>query len=68
MVELWRKLRFLLNRPRLDRELAEEMQFHLEQKARETADPLVIRDLLLSHGQRIPGGREILGSVQPFGP
>src|SRR5215467_7465654 len=43
MGELWRKLRFLLNRSRLDRELAEEMQFHLDQKSRETADPAVGR-------------------------
>src|SRR6266498_837216 len=43
MGELWRKLRFLLNRSRLDRELAEEMRFHLEQKAREITDPVAVR-------------------------
>jgi predicted permease len=43
MGELWRKLRFLLNRSRLDRELAEEMQFHIEQKARDTGDRVAAR-------------------------
>jgi predicted permease len=43
MGELWRKLWFLLNRSRLDQELAEEMQFHLDQKTRETGDPAAVR-------------------------
>jgi predicted permease len=35
MSELWRRLLFLFRRRRLDEELAEELQFHLEMKARE---------------------------------
>jgi putative ABC transport system permease protein len=35
MRELWRRLLFLLRRRRLDAELAQELQFHLEMKARE---------------------------------
>ena len=35
MSELWRRLRFLFRRRRLDAELADELQFHLEMKARE---------------------------------
>jgi predicted permease len=34
MARLWRKLIFLIRRERFDRDLAEEMRFHLEMKAR----------------------------------
>jgi hypothetical protein len=33
MSELWRRLRILFRRDRFDRELDEEMQFHLEMQA-----------------------------------
>ena len=35
MSELWRRLRFLFRRRRLDADLADELQFHLEMKAHE---------------------------------
>jgi len=35
MSELWRRLRILFRRDRFDRELDEEMQFHLEMQAEE---------------------------------
>src|SRR5262245_5806270 len=36
--QLWRRLLFYLRRDRFDRELEEEMRFHLEMKARENAE------------------------------
>src|SRR5215510_14586907 len=36
--ELWRRLLFYLRRDRFDRELEEEMGFHLEMKAQENAE------------------------------
>ena len=33
--QLWRRLRYYLRRERFDRELEEEMRFHLEMKAQE---------------------------------
>src|SRR5262249_45571507 len=36
--QLWRKLLFHLRRNRFDRELEEEMRFHLEMKAQENAE------------------------------
>jgi len=36
--QLWRRLLFYLRRDRFDRELEEEMQFHLEMKAQENAE------------------------------
>src|SRR5262245_8993494 len=36
--QLWRRLRFYLRRDQFDRELEEEMRFHLEMKARENAE------------------------------
>src|SRR5262245_27397532 len=45
--QLWRRLLFYLRRDRFDRELEEEMRFHLEMKAQENAeagmDPLEAR-------------------------
>jgi predicted permease len=38
MGELWRKLIFLFRRPSLDRDLDEEIRFHLEMRARQTGD------------------------------
>jgi hypothetical protein len=37
--QLWRRLLFYLWRDRFDRELEEEMRFHLEMKAQENAKP-----------------------------
>src|SRR5215813_7480602 len=36
--QLWRKLSFYLRRDQFDRELEEEMQFHLEMKAQDNAE------------------------------
>jgi hypothetical protein len=36
--QLWRRLLFYLRRDRFDRELEEEMRFHLEMKAQENAE------------------------------
>ncbi len=36
--QLWRKLVFYLRRDQFDRELEEEMRFHLEMKAEENLD------------------------------
>ncbi len=38
MNELWRRLLYLFHRCRLDRELEEEMQFHLDMKARRNSE------------------------------
>ncbi len=35
LTQLWRRLQFLLRREQFDRELDEEMRFHLEMKAQE---------------------------------
>jgi hypothetical protein len=37
-LQLWRRLLFYLRRDQFDRELAEEMKFHLEMKAEENAE------------------------------
>ena len=39
MRELWRRLRFTLNRGRFEQDLDDEMRFHLEMKAQKTGDP-----------------------------
>src|SRR6059036_3579931 len=39
MRELWRRLRFLRDRDRFERDLDEEMRFHLEMKARKSGGP-----------------------------
>src|SRR5262249_415628 len=38
LMRLWRRLLFYLRRKQFDRELAEEMRFHLEMKAQENAE------------------------------
>src|SRR5689334_6529456 len=38
MHELWRRLRFLIDRDRFESDLDEEMRFHLEMKAQQTGD------------------------------
>ena len=38
LTQLWRRLQFLLRREQFDRELDEEMRFHLEMKAQENAE------------------------------
>ncbi len=38
LIQLWRRLLFYLRRDRFDRELEEEMRFHLEMKAHENAE------------------------------
>ena len=38
-LQLWRRLHFNVRRDRFDRELEEEMRFHLEIKAQERAEP-----------------------------
>ena len=38
LLQLWRRLLFYLRRDQFDRELEEEMRFHLEMKARENAE------------------------------
>src|SRR5487761_2537721 len=43
MIELFRRLRYLLNRRRLDRELADELEFHREMGGR-VESPLPVRD------------------------
>jgi hypothetical protein len=41
---LWKRLLVLVRRDRFDRELEEEMRFHLEMKARENLDTSMSRD------------------------
>lgn len=43
MRELWRRLRFLIDRERFETDLDEEMRFHLEMKAQKTGDPYTAR-------------------------
>src|SRR5687767_7139760 len=38
LIQLWRRLFFYLRRNQFDRELEEEMKFHLEMKAKENAE------------------------------
>ncbi len=38
LTQLWRRLQFLLRREQFDRELDEEMRFHLEMKAQENVE------------------------------
>jgi hypothetical protein len=38
LLQLWRRLLFYVRRDQFDRELEEEMRFHLEMKAQENAD------------------------------
>ena len=38
LIQLWRRLFFYLRRDQFDRELEEEMKFHLEMKAKENAE------------------------------
>ena len=40
MTELFRRLHYLFNRRRFDRELASEMEFHREMASRQTGAPL----------------------------
>ena len=39
LTQLWRRLLFYASRDRFDRELEEEMRFHLEMKAEENLAP-----------------------------
>ena len=39
--ELWRSLRYLFHRDRMDRDLEEEMRHHLEMKAAASGGPLL---------------------------
>ncbi len=43
MRELWRRLRFLIDRGRFETDLDEEMRFHLEMKAQKAGDPYAAR-------------------------
>ena len=46
MRELWRRIEALFRRRSLDRDLGEELQFHLDMKTRETGNPVAARRTL----------------------
>ena len=51
MGEFWRRMKYLLNRRRLDRELEEEMAFHREMAARAGAERKSFGNTLLLREQ-----------------
>ena len=58
--ELWRRLLCLFRRGRLDRELEEEMQFHLEMKARQNREAGMDSDEALFAARRRFGNPALL--------
>jgi len=61
MRELWRRLGFLARRERFERDLDEEMRFHLEMKAQKAGDPLAARRQFGNEGMLKEASREMWG-------
>src|SRR5262249_18676404 len=63
LMRLWRRLLFYLRRKQFDRELAEEMRFHLEMKAQENAEAGMKPLEALYAAQRQFGNQTLLQEV-----
>src|SRR5215813_7809004 len=61
--QLWRRLLFYLRRDRFDRELEEEMQFHLEMKTEENLAAGVSQEEASYSAQRQFGNQTLLREV-----
>jgi len=61
--QLWRRLLFYLRRDQFDRELEEEMRFHLEMKAEENVDAGVSSEEARYAAQRQFGNQTLLWEV-----
>src|SRR5579872_7153462 len=61
MKELWRRLRFLVHRDRFERDLDEELRFHLEMKARKSGDRDAARKQFGNIGILKEASREMWG-------
>ena len=61
MRELWRRLRFLIDRDRFESDLEEEMRFHLEMKAQKSGDPHAARRQFGNPGILKEESREMWG-------
>ena len=60
LVELWRRVLFLLRRGRFDREMSEEMRFHLEMKAEEYVEGGMTEEEALYAARRGFGNQTLL--------
>lgn len=60
LAELWRRVLFLLRRGRLDREMTEEMRFHLEMKIEEKIDRGLTPEEAVSAARREFGNQTLL--------
>ncbi|HEY6399905.1 MAG TPA: permease prefix domain 1-containing protein, partial [Blastocatellia bacterium] len=58
--QLWRRLLFYMRRDRFDRELEEEMRFHLEMKAQESAEAGIHPDDALYAARRQFGNQTLI--------
>src|SRR5262245_4254311 len=63
LLQIWRRLLFYLRRNRFDRDLEEEMRFHLELKARENAEAGMKLEAARYAGQRQFGNKTLLREV-----
>src|SRR5215813_12397747 len=63
LMRLWRRLLFYLRRKQFDRELAEEMRFHLEMKAQENAEAGMKLEEARYAAQRQFGNQTLLQEV-----
>src|SRR5262245_227650 len=63
LLQLWRRLLFYVRRDRFDRELEEEMRFHLEMKAQENAEAGVEPTEARYAAQRQFGNQTLLREV-----
>ena len=61
MGELWRRLSYLFHRRAFDRDLDEEMRFHLELKREKTGDPRRARRQFGNVGQLQEESRNVCG-------
>ncbi|MDQ3917434.1 MAG: ABC transporter permease, partial [Acidobacteriota bacterium] len=60
LAELWRRVLFLLRRERFDREMSEEMRFHLEMKAEENVEGGMTPEEALYAARRQFGNQTLL--------
>jgi macrolide transport system ATP-binding/permease protein len=61
--ELWRRVLFLLRRGQFDREMSEEMRFHLEMKAEEYVEGGMTREEAVYAARRGFGNQALLGEA-----
>src|SRR5262245_18522944 len=63
IAQLWRRLLFYLRREQFDRELEEEMRFHLQMKAQESAEAWMETEAARYAAQRQFGNQTLLWEV-----